>query len=189
MRFASHSSRMCEIRIAWDLSYVHRAALIDRKASEPAQASFSRADDVTAPGDNLMSKRQRAQLRFLYRSRRRRPRSLHLETLENRLVLSSLPSSMLPTYVIYHRPANGQPIPDVSPNPPAGTISPVDLRAAYGANLIQFGANRGDGLGVTIAVVDAYDNPGFVDSNDSNFNTSDLALFDAQYGLPAPPAS
>ena len=140
-----------------------------------------------------MSTRKRA-LRPCLRSRRRRRLQPILENLENRLVLSSLPSTMLPTYIIYHPPGSGpgqnggQSVPDQSSTPPSSAYGPLQLQTAYGANNIFFGATHGDGLGETIAVVDAYDNPGFVDSTDSNFSTSDLALFDKQYGLPNPPS-
>ena len=52
---------------------------------------------------------------------------------------------------------------------------------------IAFGSIVGDGTGQTIAIVDAYDDPGLVDSTASNFSTSDLAEFDSTFNLPNPP--
>jgi subtilase family serine protease len=66
------------------------------------------------------------------------------------------------------------------PGQPAG-FSPGQISQAYGFNQIYFenGAIKGDGRGQTIAIVDAYNQPNI---------TSDLAIFDATYGLPAPPS-
>ncbi len=66
--------------------------------------------------------------------------------------------------------------------------SPQQLEEAYGINLISFGGIKGDGAGQTVAIVDAYDNPGFLDSSDPNFGTSFLAEFDQYFGLPNPPS-
>ena len=82
---------------------------------------------------------------------------------------------------------------------PSG-LTPNQVRGAYGlgtyasgvlTNCVTFGAQgtiQGDGSGQTIAIVDAYDDPGLVSSSDPNFSTSDLAEFDAQFGLPDPPS-
>jgi hypothetical protein len=61
-------------------------------------------------------------------------------------------------------------------------MSPSQIRSAY-----AFGGINGDGTGQTIAIVDAYDDPALVDSAAPGFSASDLARFDEQYGLPAPP--
>ena len=45
----------------------------------------------------------------------------------------------------------------------------------------------GDGTGITIAIVDAYDDPDLKSQNKSGFVNSDLHMFDMQYGLPEPP--
>ncbi len=42
--------------------------------------------------------------------------------------------------------------------------------------------------GQTIAIVDAYNDPGFVDTGTAGFATSDLAEFDKYFGLPNPPS-
>jgi hypothetical protein len=60
-------------------------------------------------------------------------------------------------------------------------FTPSQIKTAYGLNNITFddGAVVGDGSGQTIAIVDAYNAP---------YITSDLGVFDAQFGLSAPPS-
>jgi hypothetical protein len=58
-----------------------------------------------------------------------------------------------------------------TPSPVSSAITPAELRQAYSLN-----ASSTTGAGTTIAIVDAY--------NDPNIQ-SDLAMFDAKYGLPA----
>jgi hypothetical protein len=74
----------------------------------------------------------------------------------------------------------------------ASGFTPTQIQDAYGINNIRFntpsGLVTGNGAGQTIAIVDPTDNPAFVDSTADNFNTSDLALFDAAMGLPNPPS-
>jgi hypothetical protein len=66
--------------------------------------------------------------------------------------------------------------------------SPQQIRTAYGIDAIRFGTIVGVGSGQTIAIVDAYDDPGLVSSTDSQFSSSDLARFDQQFNLPDPPS-
>ena len=66
--------------------------------------------------------------------------------------------------------------------------SPQQIASAYGFNGIRFGSTPGLGAGQTIAIVDAYNDPALVDSNSPSFESSDLAQFDRQYGLPDPPS-
>ena len=66
--------------------------------------------------------------------------------------------------------------------------TPQQLESAYGINQISFGGIKGNGAGQTVAIVDAYDNPGFLDSSDPNFATSALGLYDRYFGLPDPPS-
>ncbi|MFL5330882.1 MAG: ribonuclease domain-containing protein [Gemmataceae bacterium] len=56
-------------------------------------------------------------------------------------------------------------------------FTPAMLRHAYGMDAVSFGRQVGDGSGQTIAIVAAYDEPNLV---------SDVAAFDAYYGLPDP---
>ncbi len=65
---------------------------------------------------------------------------------------------------------------------------PSDLRAAYGLDHVMFGNVAGDGTGQTIAIVDAFDNPAFLNTTDPHYAESDLAQFDAQLGIPDPPS-
>ena len=62
---------------------------------------------------------------------------------------------------------------------PAG-YSPAQIIGAYGI--------VGNGAGQTIAVVDAGDYTGFVNSTDPNFDSSALHVFDQEFGLPDPPS-
>ena len=70
---------------------------------------------------------------------------------------------------------------------PVGYL-PTDIQTGYGINKIMFGSVVGDGTGQTIAIVDAYDDPAFVNSTAAGFATSDLAQFDAQVGISDPPS-
>ena len=63
---------------------------------------------------------------------------------------------------------NGQLVPDQTAGPTGYT--PQQLQTAYGLNQISFSGIKGDGTGQTIALVDAYDNPSFVNSSDPNFD-------------------
>ena len=67
----------------------------------------------------------------------------------------------------------------MSTGTPAG-LSPAQVKTAYGVNQVAFnGTVTGNGAGQTIAIVDAYYDPSIA---------SDLAKFDAQFGLAAPPS-
>jgi subtilase family serine protease len=68
----------------------------------------------------------------------------------------------------------------VTATTPTG-YSPAQIRAAYGINAISFsnGTIASDGAGQTIAIVDAFSDPNIA---------SDLATFDAEYGLSSPPS-
>ena len=81
----------------------------------------------------------------------------------------------------------GHPPLDFGSPTPVG-YTPAQIRTAYGINNVTFGTVTGDGAGQTIAIVDAYDDPAFVNSTDPSFSTSDLAMFDQQFNLPNPPS-
>ena len=109
------------------------------------------------------------------------------------------PPGAAPTIEVYHAPgtipANDTPGPyGILPfdngyaTPAVAGYSPQQIRAAYGVDGIKFGDVVGDGLGMTVAIVDAYDNPYLVNSTAPNFATSDLAQYDAYFGLPDPPS-
>jgi autotransporter-associated beta strand protein len=67
---------------------------------------------------------------------------------------------------------------------------PSQVRAAYGVDSVSLGSVVGDGTGQTIAVIDAYNDPAFVDSTDPSFASSDLYKFDhdPEINLPDPPS-
>ncbi len=104
----------------------------------------------------------RESLRSASGKRRPKPRGrrLYLEALETRIVLSNF----------------------------APPYNPSEVKDAYGINQIAFGSTPGDGAGQTIAIIDPGDDSAFVNSTATNFDTSDLHIFDQQYGLPDPPS-
>ena len=118
-----------------------------------------------------------------------------LETLELRVVLSQ--SAIRLPIVLgggdsprANPPGQAQPL--IGGGGPVG-YTPAQLIAAYGLGNITFGSIKGDGAGQTIAIVDAYDDPAFVDSTINGqpnpaFSKSDLAMFDSTFGLPDPPS-
>ncbi len=95
-----------------------------------------------------------------------------IETLESRVLMSV----DHPTFIIHH-PINSL-VPDAATGSPTGT-TPASMRHAYAVDTAAFGSLVGDGTGQTIAIVDAYDEPTLA---------ADLAAFDAQFGLAAPPS-
>jgi subtilase family serine protease len=70
---------------------------------------------------------------------------------------------------------------------PSG-FTPQQIQAAYGIDSVVFGTIKGDGTGQTIAIVDAFDDPDLVNESASGFASSDLARFDQQFNLSAPPS-
>src|SRR5205823_3556223 len=124
----------------------------------------------------------------LFRSARRpllpvhhRKPHLQLEFLEERTLLSGL-DMLHPTYVIQHPAGQAAPLDTSGPT----GYTPTQIRRAYGFDQISFNGVPGDGRGMTIAIVDAFDNPNFVSISNSNFVNSDLHKFDLQFGLPEP---
>ncbi|HTQ39327.1 MAG TPA: S53 family peptidase [Pirellulales bacterium] len=101
----------------------------------------------------------------------RRGRALKIETLEVRQVLSASTASLLVT-------PNLLVVPDANSSTVQG-FSPAQIKAAYSFSGITFGSTVATGAGETIAIVDAYNDPNIV---------SDLATFDKQFGLAAPPS-
>jgi subtilase family serine protease len=88
-----------------------------------------------------------------------------IELLEDR----SVPAVMTPDFSLHLPTAN-------TTTGPTG-LTPTEIRGAYNVNAVAFGSIVGDGSGQTIAIVDAYNQPDIA---------SDLAAFDAAYGLSAP---
>jgi hypothetical protein len=95
-----------------------------------------------------------------------------IEQLESRQMLSAASATVHFDYRILKHASSG------------GSIqgyTPAQIRHAYGFDQVSLanGSAAGDGQGQTIAIVDAY--------NDPNIR-NDLAVFDAQFGLSAPPS-
>jgi len=67
-------------------------------------------------------------------------------------------------------------------------MTPAEIRGAYGINSNPLPSGVGDGTGQTIAIVDAYDDPAFVNSSALGYLNSDLVQFDLKFGLPNPPS-
>jgi subtilase family serine protease len=88
------------------------------------------------------------------------------ENLENRRLLSAAASTVMQPELVM--------APAVSSTTPYG-YTPAQIEKAYG---ISTGASS-DGAGQTIAIIDAYNDPDI---------SSDLASFDKQFGLGAPPS-
>jgi hypothetical protein len=150
----------------------------------------------------MSSRHSPRRTRAMVRQRSVRP---VLERLECRLVLSNMPQLNL---TIVHRPdhplwgttgGSGGILPLVGGlSFPIG-YAPADLAKAYGISNIKFGSIVGDGTGQTIAIVDAYDDPSFVNEYlppsapggaptlNPAFAKSDLAQFDSQLGIADPP--
>jgi len=105
-------------------------------------------------------------------------RPLRIEPLESRELLSvAMPGYAVPHYIV--RGAGKGVAPMITAGPTG--ITPAQIRHAYGFDTITFkkGSIPGDGSGMTIAIVDAYDNPNIA---------NDLVQFDRAFGLPDPPS-
>ena len=98
-------------------------------------------------------------------------RSPLIEMLESRTLLSSAIDITLRSDAVFLHPA------DTTSSVQGYT--PSQIRHAYGIDKISFGNGTvaGSGLGQTIAIVDAYNDPNVA---------SDLSVFDSQFGLSAP---
>jgi subtilase family serine protease len=103
--------------------------------------------------------------------------NLSCESLEVRQLLSADASVSASSQIIAH--TNLTVIPAVTTGPTG--LTPQEIQNAYGINLISFsgGTISGTGAGQTIAIVDPYNDPNIA---------SDLAAFDKQFGLAAPPS-
>jgi subtilase family serine protease len=94
----------------------------------------------------------------------------------------------MPITVIRATASPGTPSATTGSSTPVGGITPQEMVGAYLGTGFNFDGVTGNGAGQTIAIVDAYDDPGMVNSTASNFASSDLAEFDSYYGLPNPPS-
>jgi subtilisin-like proprotein convertase family protein len=108
---------------------------------------------------------------------------LRLEALESRVLLSgasawvSAPSKnyVRKNVAVAHTTAIMQAFGPAYTSPPAGALTPTQVRSAYGIDQVMFGSVVGDGSGQTVAIVDAYHYPTAM---------ADLQAFDAAMGLP-----
>ncbi len=96
-----------------------------------------------------------------------------------------------PTHIVLF--PHGASAPAGSTTPPSGAFTPAQINHAYGVDQVRDNGTLQDGSGMTIAIIDAYDNPKFVSRNgnpdvtqDTSFIASDLHQFDIQFGLPEP---
>src|SRR5271157_2446722 len=113
-----------------------------------------------------------------FRAPRRTRLELVCEALESRQLLSMTPTSTPDLSQITAQP-NVQVLPLVVSGPAGYT--PQQIQNAYGVNQITFSGGKvaGNGAGQTIAIVTAYKDPNI---------KSDLATFDSEFGLSAPPS-
>jgi hypothetical protein len=114
-----------------------------------------------------------------FSSRPRRPKRSEpsCELLEHRRLLSADTTAASLSQLVAH--TNLDVMTAVSTGPTG--LTPAQIKKAYGINLISFsgGTITGDGAGETIAIVDAYNVPNIA---------ADLAAFDKEFGLAAPPS-
>ena len=111
----------------------------------------------------------RGSVRRVRRSDSKAGRWNELEMLEVRAV---------PTSVVFHPYIRATPF--SSPSPAGNGYTSTQIRHAYGLGQVAFaGGVAADGTGMTIAIVDAFDDPTVV---------ADLQTFDKAFNLPAPPS-
>lgn len=104
---------------------------------------------------------------------------LQVESLEERQLLSS--TALLPLPAVEGLTASVARLAPQATYLPGGTLTPAQVKHAYGFDfhfIVSGKTVSADGRGQTIAIVDAYDEPNI---------RNDLAVFDRQYGLSAPP--
>ncbi len=115
-----------------------------------------------------------------------RRRAVLIEAIEARTLMSAAPATVHPDAVFLRPAAVGLVTGSTTTTTTTGVddvdgFSPAQVRTAYGFAGATFGGGTvaADGSGQTIAIIDAY--------NDPNIK-ADLGVFDAQYGLAAPPS-
>ena len=137
------------------------------------------------PGRKGQSKRRSA-----HSSLRDSPyfRRIRLEPLEERRLLDA---TMVFDHVIYSDTSQGPGVSDGYATPPTNAFDPAKLRKAYGIDRLSDHGVPLDGTGMTVAILDAYDDPKFASRNsnpdvnqDTAYLASDLHKFCVQYGLP-----
>ncbi len=121
------------------------------------------------------------------RVRRTSGRSRLIEVLEARQLLSATITDPLATPLAIASPATGT-LADGTSSPQSNVFTPAQISSIYGINNVKLEGITGNGAGQTIAIVTAYDDPDLVSSTASNFSTSDLHIFDKQFGIADPPS-
>jgi hypothetical protein len=117
-------------------------------------------------------------------------RAAAVETLEPRRLLSAAgadPIAFPLNVSAGATPAAGT-LADGTTSPQSAVFTPAQIRSIYGINNIKLNGVSGTGAGQTIAIVTAYDDPDLVSSTASNFSSSDLHVFDQEFGIADPPA-
>ena len=96
-----------------------------------------------------------------------------VQALESRLLMSASAPILHPTFEALktHGLSTAS-----SSSPPSNAMTPAQMRSYYGIDTVLYENTPGDGRGMTIAIVDAFDD---------NKLQSDLNAFDAQYNFPA----
>jgi hypothetical protein len=117
---------------------------------------------------------------------RRKSRVSHawfmIEGLESRQLLSSTADVLFKPAILYTQAdSSAAPTATTTINTTVQGYTPSQIRTAYGFDNISFGPGSAtaNGSGQTIAIVDAYNDPNII---------NDLAVFDKQFGLAAPPS-
>jgi hypothetical protein len=114
-----------------------------------------------------------------------------IEMLELRRLLSVAVADLTTAPTAYPlllaTPATGT-LADGTASPQSGVFTPAQIASIYGINNIKLNGLTGNGAGQTIAIVTAYDDPALVSSSASSFSTSDLHIFDKQFGIADPPS-
>jgi subtilase family serine protease len=88
--------------------------------------------------------------------------------------------------IVVGKPVTSPGIQPLASAPPPFT--PSVIRHFYGVDNIYFNGVVGNGAGQTIAVIDAFHDPKFSATGSSDFGSSDLHVFDYDFGLPDPPS-
>ncbi|MGO8691913.1 MAG: PEP-CTERM sorting domain-containing protein [Thermoguttaceae bacterium] len=72
--------------------------------------------------------------------------------------------------------------PSSSSSPPAAAYTPSQIQTAYGINAISLGSTTGNGLGQTIAIIDAYNDPNIIANVNSFSSKFNLQQFNVSGG-------
>ena len=118
------------------------------------------------------------------------PVTLHGSSVNAVKGVANFPNLVVSTLGMYSLPVTSPGLPPINTTSFTIAYTPAEVRAAYGIGAIApFNVGtKADGSGQTIAIIERYDDPSLVSSTDPDFSSSDLAKFDAVFGLPNPPS-